>query len=225
MTHIANIEEQNAILLQDLYTASLTYLQNHCNKEVITPRDHITYPFLFGKYALLTTPVLPGNDIHVVLDVFSKFTEYPLVICGDWKNNSYAEALYTKYSNNHAIHLLDTVKDMRTLNMLRSNCYVYIDAFYQPDHNTSLIEAMYMQLPVLAFASHYNINLTSNKAMYYKMPTELLAALKSLHPTKAAEIGSTMKEVISNKINAAKQQNNPKQMALQPARQHQQLKH
>jgi len=224
MTHIANIEEQNSMLQEDLYTASPTYLQNHCNKEVITPRDHIAYPFLYGKYALLTTPVLPGNDIHVVLDAFLKFAEYPLVICGDWEDNSYAEALYTKYNRNHAIHLLNTVKDLRTLNMLRSNCYVYIDAFYQPDHNTSLIEAMYMQLPILAFASHYNINLTSNKAMYYKMPTDLLAALKSLHPTKAAEIGNTMKEVISTKINAAQQQNSPKQMALQPARQPQ-IKH
>lgn len=221
MTHIANIDEQNAMLLQDLYTSSPAYLQNHCNKEVITPRDHITYPFLYGKYALLSTPVLPGNDIHVVLDCFLKFAEYPLVICGDWEGNSYAEALYAKYNKNHAIHLLDKVKDLRTRNMLRSNCYVYIDAFYQPDHNTSLIEAMYMQLPILAFASHYNINLTSNKAMYYKMPTELLAALKSLHPTKAAEIGSTMKEVISSKINATQQKNNHKQMMLQPARQSQ----
>ncbi|HJV20713.1 MAG TPA: glycosyltransferase [Sediminibacterium sp.] len=223
MTHIANIDEQNAILLQDLNTSSPVYLQNHCTKEVITPRDHITYPFLYGKYALLTTPVLPGNDIHVVLDSFLKFAEYPLVICGEWEANSYAEALYAKYNKNHAIHLLNRVKDLRTMNMLRSNCYVYIDAFYQPDYNTSLIEAMYMQLPILAFASHYNINLTSNKAMYYKMPTELLAALKSLHPTKAAELGSTMKEVISRKINATQQTNTHKQMTMQPVR-HTQIK-
>jgi hypothetical protein len=203
MTHIANKDEQNTILLEDLCNTGMGYLQEHCSKERITPNNHITYPFLYGKYALMTTPVLPANDIHVILDSFLKFAEYPLVVCGDWNNNAYAEAIYQKYKGYYAIHLLDTVTDQRTLNMLRSNCYVFIDSYYQPNNDPSLIEAMFMQLPILAFASHYNVNLTSGKAMYYRMPTELLAALKSLHPTKASELGNTMKAVINGKISAS----------------------
>jgi hypothetical protein len=101
-------------------------------------------------------------------------------VCGDWNNNAYAEAIYQKYKGYYAIHLLDTVTDQRTLNMLRSNCYVFIDSYYQPNNDPSLIEAMFMQLPILAFASHYNVNLTSGKAMYYRMPTELLTSYQSL---------------------------------------------
>lgn len=219
MTHIANIEEQKLMLQYDLHLITQEYLQKSCTKEVVTSHDHQNYPFLYGKYALLTSPIEPGNDIHVIIDTFLKFAEYPIVICGDWKANSYAEALQAKYHQNKAIHLLEIITDHRILNMLRSNCYVFLDAYYQPNNDWSLIEAMYMQLPVIAYASPYNFNLTSNKAMYYKMPTELLEALKSLHPTRASEIGKSMKEVINGKL--YKQQQIPeKKMMQNTERQH-----
>lgn len=205
MTHIANIEEQKFILKHDLHVITNDYLQRNCTKEVITSSDQQNYPFLYGKYALLTSPIEPSNDIHVVLDTFLQFSEYPIVVCGNWKANAYAEAVYEKYHQHYSIHLLNNITDLRVLNMLRSNCYVFLDAYYQPNNDWSLIEAMFMQLPVIAFASPYNFNLTSNKAMYYKMPTELLEALKSLHPTKASEIGNSMKEVIKGKIFAQQQ--------------------
>ena len=223
MTHIANIEEQKLMLQQDLHVITQDYLHKYCTKEVVTSNDHQNYPFLYGKYALLTSPIEPSNDIHVILETFLKFSEYPIVICGDWKANSYAEALYEKYSQNKAIHLLEIITDHRILNMLRSNCYVFLDAYYQPNNDWSLIEAMYMQLPVIAYASPYNFNLTSNKAMYYKMPTELLEALKSLHPTKASEIGKSMKEVIHGKIYT--QQHKPENKIMQSSERHHAANH
>ena len=199
-----------------------TELNLSCKAERILSNDQLDFPFLYGKYAFISTPIDPENDIHLVLDTFLKFSEYPIVVCSSWYKNSYADAVYSKFHQYRFIHFLNDDIDQRTYNMLRTNCYVYIDSQHQSDKNNSLLEAMYMQLPVIAFASSYNIKLTSNKAMYYKMPTELLAALKSLHPAKAAKIGANMKEIIHHKIknNQKKPKNQlaTEQLRLQPVK-------
>lgn len=194
------MQEHIDFLGKQLQKISTAQLQKNCFKEVIQHKDHAAYPFLYGKYALMITTLEPENDIHTLLDCFEQFNQYPLVIVGNWKQNAYTQALYQKYEQYRSLYLLDPLIQLRTLNMLRANCYVYIDAYRTLDETASLIEAMYLQLPIIAFDSLYNKTLTSYKAMYYKSPSELLEALKLLHPTKAVENGAVMKQVIEQKL-------------------------
>ena len=84
--------------------------------------------------------------------------------------------------------------------MLRTNCFIYIDSHHQEDQSASLIEAMYMQLPIIAYASEYNKTLTQNNAMFFRHSSELIDILHSLHPTKAANNGALMKQSISSQL-------------------------
>ncbi|MBR2648963.1 MAG: glycosyltransferase [Sediminibacterium sp.] len=179
------------------------WLETHCKPERVQQKDSIHYPFLYGRYAFTQTSIEPENDIHILLDLFERFTYFPLVISGNWYANSYAEALFIKYNLFQSVHLLDTVMPERVLNMLRSNCYVYIEPNHIAAKNTALAESMYLQLPTIAYASETNMEITNHKAMYYKTPAELLAALQSLHPAKASKLGHTMKKVIEEKLNEA----------------------
>jgi glycosyltransferase involved in cell wall biosynthesis len=192
------------LLERQLVEIDLQELNNRCKYELIGNKDHILYPFLFGRYAFMDTEILPENDIHLILDCFTRKGEYPLVAIGNWRANAYAEALIEKYAQNPTLILLNFFSETRLLNMFRNNCYVYIDSNHQPNYRTSLIEAMYMQLPIIAYASSYNVNLTSKKALLFKNSSELLFALKSLHPTKAAQMGLTLRAELEIKMKQAR---------------------
>lgn len=172
-------------------------LQNRCKHEIIQPKDHTLYPFLYGKYALMITEPDPENDIHIVFDTFIKLNQYPLVAIGNWQSNAYGQALYEKYTNSYLIKLLYPQMQERALNMLRTNCFIYLDAHHQKNETASTIEAMYMQLPIIAYESEYNKIITGNNAFFYKQSTDLKALLHSLHPTKTAINGELMKKNIN----------------------------
>ncbi len=171
---------------------------------MILAKDHTRFSFLYGKYALMITALEPENDLHLIFDLFESNVEYPLIAVGNWNSSPYSQALYAKYKNHKHLHLIEPQTQLRTLNMLRSNCYIYIDAHHHVDERNSLIEAMFLQLPVIAFASTYNKKLTENKAIYYKSASDLFLALKSLHPAITSENSTDMKYIIDQKIESQK---------------------
>lgn len=190
----------NVFIKEQLLEMSQKLLNDHCNHEIIQTKDHTLFPFLYGKYALMITEPEPENDIHIVFDGFEKFNQYPLIAIGNWKANAYGQALYERYQNSYLIKLIDPQIQLRTLNMLRTNCFIYIDSHHQEDNSASLLEAMYMQLPIIAYASDYNKTLTQNNAMFFKHSNELMEVLYSLHPSKAANYGVLMKQTISSQL-------------------------
>ncbi|OYZ00075.1 MAG: hypothetical protein B7Y37_12470 [Sphingobacteriia bacterium 28-36-52] len=190
----------NVYIKEQLSEISYKLLNDHCNHEIIQTKDHTLFPFLYGKYALMITEPDPENDIHIVFDGFEKFNHYPIIAVGNWKANAYGQALFERYQKSYLIKLIDPQIQLRTLNMLRTNCFIYIDSHHQEDNSASLIEAMYMQLPVVAYASDYNKAITQDNAMFFKHSTELIDILHSLHPTKAANNGVLMKQSISSQL-------------------------
>lgn len=188
----------NMFIKEQLQEISKKSLNDHCSHEIIQTKDHTLFPFLYGKYALMITEPEPENDIHIVFDGFEKFNQYPIIAVGNWKANAYGQALLERYQNSYLIKLIHPQIQLRTLNMLRTNCFIYIDSHHLVDKSASLIEAMYMQLPIIAYASEYNTSLTQNNAMFFKHSIELIEILHSLHPTKAANNGVLMKQTISS---------------------------
>lgn len=189
------------LFIQDQLSKILqTPLSDYCNHEIIQTKDHTLFPFLYGKYALMITEPEPENDIHIVFDAFEKFNQYPIIAIGNWKANAYGQALYERYQNSYLIKLINPQIQLRTLNMLRTNCFIYIDAHHLNNPSATLVEAMFMQLPIIAYASAYNVALTLNKAMFFKNSIDLIEILYSLHPTKAANYGVLMKQCINSQL-------------------------
>jgi len=191
---------ENMFIKDQLNRIAQKSLNDYCTHEIIQTKDHTLFPFLYGKYALIITEPEPENDIHIVFDAFEKFNQYPIIAVGNWKANAYGQALYERYQNSYLVKLIYPQIQLRTLNMLRTNCFIYIDAHHLENQSASLIEAMYMQLPIIAYASAYNVALTQNNAMFFKHASELLEILHSLHPTKAANYGVLMKQCISSQL-------------------------
>jgi putative lipase involved disintegration of autophagic bodies len=64
--------------------------------------------------------------------------------------------LKEKYISHENIFLLDPIYDQHILNRIRSNCYLYIHGHSAGGTNPSLVEAIYLGLPILAFGVEYN---------------------------------------------------------------------
>ena len=141
----------------------------------ITPQDSDlnNYPFLKTNYAFSVARIQPDNNINLLLDSFDEKSIYPFVLVGNWNHSTYGKATKSKYINRPNIILLDAIYDQRVLNVLRSNCKVYLHGHSAGGTNPALVEAMNLSLPILAFDCLYNKYTTNFKASYFANATEL----------------------------------------------------
>lgn len=135
----------------------------------VTPCSHdfIKYIFLKNYYAFTVARIQPDNNIEMLMKSFENFEKFPLVIVGNWKNSKYGMELKSKYSNNPNLILLDAIYDQKELNLLRSNCYLYLHGHSAGGTNPALVEAMNLELPIIAFDNIFNRYTTENKAKYF----------------------------------------------------------
>ena len=78
-------------------------------------------------------------------------------------------------------------------------CYIYIHGHSAGGTNPSLVEAMYLGLPIIAYGVPYNRETTHYKAMYFDNKADLQNIIASLDKNNLAKISQDMKDIaISN---------------------------
>lgn len=110
----------------------------------------------------------PENNIHLMLEAFAGMRDKQLVLVGNWHKNKYGESLLEKYKECPNIKLFNPIYEPKEINLLRSNCKLYIHPHSVGGTNPSLVEAMYLGLPIVAFDVVYNRATTEEKAFYFK---------------------------------------------------------
>ena len=155
----------------------------------------VKYDFLNSPYAFSVCRIEPENNIDLILETFKLNNSYPLVLVGNWLNSNYGLKLKKKYQNQHNINLLDSIYDQHKLDVLRSNCSIYIHGHSAGGTNPSLVEAMNLGLPVVAFDVVYNKETTFNMALYFKDTQALLKILSELDKTNLSKISLDMKSL------------------------------
>jgi len=172
----------------------IAYGGDHTTKEPLSDRVVELYPFLNrNKYAFTVCRIEPENNIHLILEAFSEYKDLNLVIVGNWDKSLYGQRLRKKYSAFRNIFLLETIYDQKILNAIRSNCYIYIHGHSAGGTNPSLVEAMYLGLPIFAYGVEYNMITTYYKAKYFKTKDELIELLNKTTYLELREIGINMK--------------------------------
>lgn len=153
------------------------------------------FPFMRERYALSVCRVEPENNVHIILDAFSRIREFPLVIIGNWHGNKYGRQLLKKYLTFKHIHLIDAIFDQRKLDALRSNCNLYIHGHSAGGTNPSLVEAMSLGLPVIAFDVSFNRATTEDRAIYFRDRDDLMRIIKGFTDSERQKISFHMKEI------------------------------
>jgi glycosyltransferase involved in cell wall biosynthesis len=173
----------------------IAYGADHVAKEKLSDEIKIIYPFLNEQYAFTVCRIEPENNIHLILDAFAEYKKFNIVIVGNWMNSEYGHKLKEKYAKSKNIFLLDPIYEQNILNQMRSNCSIYIHGHSAGGTNPSLVEAMYLGLPVFAFGVQYNVETTDNKAKYFKNKKELIQLLEITDFTELKNIGCSMKNI------------------------------
>ena len=124
------------------------------------------------SYSISVCRIEPENNCHVTLDAFANSGK-ELVFVGNWKRNDYSRRLKEKYSTYSNIKLIDSIYDLEILYTLRNNALFYIHGHSAGGTNPSLVEAMFLGKPVLAYDVVYNRETTHHKAYYWKNCNEL----------------------------------------------------
>lgn len=176
--------KKNAVLI--------AYGADHVERKKLSPSTLQEFPYLKEKYAFKVCRIEPENNIHLILETFAELDILNIIIVGNWNNSSYGIQLKQKYDKYKNIFLLDPIYDQAKLNQLRSNCSVYIHGHSAGGTNPSLIEAMYLRLPILAYNVNYNKETTKHKALYFQDNLSLKKALLNLDEEILSEIGSAM---------------------------------
>ncbi len=173
----------------------IAYGADHCKPLAMDKSLKSEYPFIGFPYAFKVARIEPENNIHMVVEAFADMPHKNLVIVGNWQNSTYGIELKDKYSKFNNIYMLDPIYDQRRLDMLRSNCFIYIHGHSAGGTNPSLVEAMYLGLPVMAFHASYNVATTHNAALYFGSVSELKKLLNNQRLNALRSMGSKMNHI------------------------------
>lgn len=170
----------------------IAYGADHVTKELLSNELKLKYPFLSSRYAFKVCRIEPENNLHIILEAFADYEKMPLVIIGNWMNSEYGKNLKIKFDKLDNIHLLDPIYDQQVLNQIRSNCYIYIHGHSAGGTNPSLVEAMYLGLPIVAYSVHYNKETTAGKALYFDSKDTLVRLLESVDDERLEKTAKDM---------------------------------
>ncbi len=170
----------------------VTYGGDQVSKVIPDEPDFIKYPFLRSAYAFTVARIQPDNNIDLLLSAFDESSLMPFVFVGNWNNSEYGKKTKKKYSNCRNLILLDAIYDHREINVLRSNCKIYLHGHSAGGTNPALVEAMHLGLAVVAFDSIFNKYTTNFEALYFSTSVELKSAVSSLSDAELQIVGNNM---------------------------------
>ncbi|MBR2415469.1 MAG: DUF1972 domain-containing protein [Bacteroidaceae bacterium] len=131
-----------------------------------------TYGLVKNAYSISVCRIEPENNCHITIDAFAKSGK-PLVFVGNWQRNEYSRRLKERYGNCSNIKFIDSIYDLDILYTLRSNARCYIHGHSAGGTNPSLVEAMFLGRPILAYDVVYNRETTYQKAYYWQNSEQL----------------------------------------------------
>jgi glycosyltransferase involved in cell wall biosynthesis len=189
-----SIQDYTAIRYKTLSTV-IAYGADHTLKVTPDKEDEVKYPFLQEDYAVKVCRIEPENNVHLVLKAFKNSPLKNLVIVGNWNNSDYGKKLKEEFKNVSNIFILDPIYDQREIDLIRGNASLYIHGHSAGGTNPSLVEAMHLGLPILAYHVSYNKTTTENKALYFSTEEQLTSLLQSISFFEMNDLAKEMKAI------------------------------
>ena len=173
----------------------IEYGGDQITKPPMTAALREKYPFTEAPYAFAVARIQPDNNIEMILEGFSRTPEQPLIFIGNWANSAFGQEIKQNFSGFANIHLLEAIYDQEVLNSFRSYCAFYVHGHSAGGTNPSLVEAMHLGLPILAFDVVFNHATTEGRALYFKSAEELVALVQATPLAQWDRQRTTMSEI------------------------------
>lgn len=178
----------------------IAYGGDHTSKRQLTDGVLSTYPFLAKKYYFKVARIEPENNIEMILAAFSKIPSATIAIVGNWNASEFGTQMFKKYGALPNIKLINPIYDLKILDQIRSNAFCYIHGHSAGGTNPSLVEAMSLGLPILAFDVCFNRYTTENLASYFKDESELISLVSSIDGLDCIPMESQLVDLANSKF-------------------------
>lgn len=172
----------------------IAYGGDQAKKEAPTDEIKKRYPFMSGDYAVAIARIQPDNNTDMLLEAF-KNAKIPLVYIGNWNVSEYGVQTKNKFSQEKNLYLLDAIYEIHELNMIRSNCSLYVHGHSAGGTNPSLVEAMFLSVPIACYDNGFNNNTTFNRAFYFKSARDLQDSILTVSPEELRKNAKLMKSL------------------------------
>ncbi|MDV7140112.1 DUF1972 domain-containing protein [Maribacter sp. TH_r10] len=176
-------------------SALIEYGGDHTAKKPLDPKLLEKYPYLKGAYDVSVSRAQVDNNLHMVLEAYTQLPDRNLVLVSNYDKFEYGRELKVKYAGYPNIYMQDAVYDLYELDVIRSNASLYIHSHTFCGTAPSLVEAMSLNLPIIAFSVPTNHFTTEEKALYFSNSNELVNSLKNLSPIKLKDNALNMSEI------------------------------
>jgi glycosyltransferase involved in cell wall biosynthesis len=93
------------------------------------------------------------------------------------------------------VHLVEPIYDGAKINQLRSRAALYIHGHSAGGTNPSLVEAMFLGLPILAFDCVYNRHTTEERCLYWSTADELFRYISNIDTYQLDAVSKAMKTI------------------------------
>lgn len=172
------------------------YGGDHAQAEPITEETRLKYTFLGSPYDVTVSRAQEDMNIHMVIDAYRQVPERTVVIVSNWQKTEYGQKLYTEHAGKYPnVILLNAIYNQKELNIVRSNATLYLHTHSMCGTAPSLVEAMYLGLPVICFKVPTNLETTEHKSVYFESVPELVEILKGLNEATLVKLKSDMSEI------------------------------
>ena len=128
----------------------------------------------------------------MILNAFRKNKSVKIVMIGNWEVATMENQLKINIPDLKIFFLLDAIYNQRELDLLRSNCKVYIHGHSAGGTNPALVEAMRLGLPILAYDNKFNRYTTFGEALYFSDSNELRKLLTEKYYKKYKKSGDAV---------------------------------
>lgn len=178
------------------------YGGDHAQAEPITLEMVEKYPFLSDEYDVTVSRAQEDMNIHMVIEAYKQVPGRKVVIVSNWQKSEYGQKLYAenagKYDN---IILQNAIYNQKELNVVRSNASLYLHTHSMCGTAPSLVEAMYLGLPVICFKVPTNLETTEHKSIYFESVPELVDILKKMDATTLNQLRTDLSEIALRRYN------------------------
>jgi len=137
----------------------------------------------------------PENNVHMIVEAFSKQDGLPLVMVGNWKSSEYGRGLQERFAGEPHIYLLDPIYDLGKLYTLRSRALLYVHGHSAGGTNPSLVEAMHFAKPIVAYDCNFNRFTTEDKALFFKDQASLQRLVVEIDSLPLTKVSGDMQAI------------------------------
>ncbi len=138
------------------------------------------YPFLKEPYYVAVARAQVDNNLHILLEGFSKMPEKKLVLVSNFKVSEYGQKLYEQYKDKYSnMILIPGIYNKKELNAVRCNALAYIHSHSRCGTPPSLCEAMNLGMPIISYEMPVNHEVTREHALFFSDSESLVEVVRS----------------------------------------------